>query len=406
MIFNGQSILSYQLPGLLGTNKVKGIPLTLKQLDNWLSGLPLINVTQLSSQIPQYIHKINRLPISDAQRFLILERLRPTVDYLYDSIIKQIRGRNLYLSLEYRELQSLTRELIMGMAIGYQRLLFNKAKHKPYFFSRSHYRLLAERAMYYLGEQIRVSYMLSMAIPKNIWKDLNESYAFIIHFRLNKGVIIDQIAYPQNNKGSIENLYHRILLLAMISPYSLRHAELDQVYFGLESCLNDIKLTRKIQEHSHGHIIRIKSDLGPMYVDEIRPSEQTLIIDNSKLLNKLKIWLESDVAPKSAENNGMSTTLLKHLIANLDVVKHRARERLDNNGEHVDVIIGLQNIHIFLQHVRLFVSDNSADLLPKISNDKATEANNFLGRRLENSWNSHQFYESSDTPTVYNLRSG
>jgi hypothetical protein len=401
MTYNGQAFLGYQLPELLDAKMTKGIPLTLKQLDIWFSSLPLLNVRHLSSQIPQYIYKINRLPISDAQRFLILERLRPTVDYLYDSIIKQINSRNLYLSKEYRESEYLTRELIMGMAIGYQRLLFNKAKQKPYFFSRNRYRLLAQRTMYYLGEQIRVSYMLSTTVPKQLWKDFNVSYAFSLYFRLNKGKITDQFAYHQNNKGSIENLYHRILLLAMISPYSLRNGELDHVYFGLEPWLNDIKLTRTIKEQSSGYVIEIQSDIGPSYADEIKLGKKSLIVDSSKLLNKLQTWLESGVVPKLADNKAMSTKLLKHLISNLDVSERPVRQRLDCDGEQVEVIIGLQDIHVFLEHVRAIVSDNTADLLTDINKDESSETNNDWGRHLESSWDAHQFYESSVSSTQY-----
>jgi hypothetical protein len=401
MTYNGQAFLGYQLPELLDAKMTKGIPLTLKQLDIWFSSLPLLNVRHLSSQIPQYIYKINRLPISDAQRFLILERLRPTVDYLYDSIIKQINSRNLYLSKEYRESEYLTRELIMGMAIGYQRLLFNIAKQKPYFFSRNRYRLLAQRTMYYLGEQIRVSYMLSTTVPKQLWKDFNVSYAFSLYFRLNKGKITDQFAYHQNNKGSIENLYHRILLLAMISPYSLRNGELDHVYFSLEPWLNDIKLTRTIKEQSSGYVIEIQSDIGPSYADEIKLGKKSLIVDSSKLLNKLQTWLESGVVPKLADNKAMSTKLLKHLISNLDVSERPVRQRLDCDGEQVEVIIGLQDIHVFLEHVRAIVSDNTADLLTDINKDESSETNNDWGRHLESSWDAHQFYESSVSSTQY-----
>jgi hypothetical protein len=63
----------------------------------------------------------------------------------------------------------------MGMATGYQRLLFNIAKQKPYSFSRNRHRLLAQRTMYYLGEKIRVSYLLSETVPKLLWKYFNVS---------------------------------------------------------------------------------------------------------------------------------------------------------------------------------------------------------------------------------------
>lgn len=405
MTFNGQAFLGYQLPEVLDTKMAEGIPLTLKQLDLWFSGLPLLNVRQLSSQIPQYIYKINRLPIADTQRFLMLERLRPTVDYLYDSTIKKINGRNLYLSKEYRESEYLIRELLMGMAIGYQRLLFNIAKQKPYFFTRGRYRLLAQRTMYYLGEQIRASYMLSAAVPKELWKDFNASYAYAVYFRLNKGKITDKFAYHQNNKGSIVNLYHRILLLAMVSPYSLRNGELDQVYFGLEPWVNDIKLTRIIKEHSSGYVIEMQSDIGPSYVDEIKQGKKSLIIDSSKLLTKLQKWLESGITPKLADSKAMSTKLLKHLISNLDVVKRRVRVRSECDGEQVEVIIGLQDIHVFLEHVRAIINDDNVTLLPEVNRGVSPEVNNDLGRHIESSWDAHQFYESSVSSSKVQNRS-
>tara|TARA_R110002050_G_scaffold9504_1_gene33217 strand:+ start:362705 stop:364384 length:1680 start_codon:yes stop_codon:yes gene_type:complete len=399
MTFNGQAFLGYQLPELLDTKMVKGIPVTLKQLEQWFSDLPLLNVQQLSSQIPRYIYKINRLPISDVQRFLILERLRPTVDYLYDSIIKKINGRSLYLSKEYREFERLTRELILGMAIGYQRLLFNKAKHKPSFFSRNKYRLLAQRVIYYLGEQVRVSYLFSMAVPKNIWKDLNASYAFSLYFRLNKGNITDQFTYHHSNKGTIENLYYRVLLLAMTSPYSLRNGELEQIYFGLESWLDDITLTKKVDTYSFGYAIEIYSDIGPVYIEELKPEQKYLRVDSSKLLYKLKRWLESDTPPRSAAKKGMSAKLLRHLISNLDSSKRGIRERLDSDGEQVEIIIGLQNIQNFLQHVNAIISSNVVDQISM--NNKDEDANNIWGRRLESSWDLDQHYESSAAPSLY-----
>jgi len=396
MAFNGQTFLGYQLPKLLDTNMARGMPLTSKQLDQWFSGLPLLNVQQLLSQIPKYIYKINRLPISDSQRFSILERLRPIVDYLYNSIIKQIRGRNLYLSKEYREFEYLTRELVMGMALGYQRLLFNKAKNKPFFFSRGTYRLLAQRTMYYLGEQIRVSYLLSIAVPKNVWKDFNVSYAFTVYFRLNKATLVDQFAYYHNNKGSIDSLYHRILLLTMISPYSLRNGELDHVYFGLASCLNNIKLTKKIEEQGYGHILDLESDMGPLYVEQNTLQQTALRVDNRTLLDKLTLWLESGTPPISVTEHRISTKLLKHLISNLDVAKRGERQRLDSDGGQLEVITGLQDIHVFLQNIRSLVSDNRATPIAEISEGKPAEAfHNIWGRRLESSWDSHQFYESS-----------
>jgi hypothetical protein len=184
-------------------------------------------------------------------------------------------------------------------------------------------------------------------------------------------------------------------LLATISPYSLRNGKLDQVYFGLEPWLNDIKLMRTIKEQSSGYDLEIQTDIGPSYVDEIKLGKKSLIVDSSKLLNKLQTWLDSGIVPKLADNKAMSTNLLKHLISNLDVSKRSVRQGLDGDGKQIEVIIGLQNIHVFLEHIKAIVSDNTADLLPDINKNEGPEANNEWGRHLESSWDGYQFYESS-----------
>lgn len=390
MAFDGQAVLAYHLPTLLEAKTDKGIPLTLKQLEQWLSSLQLLNVEKLSFQIPLYLHKINRLSISDTQRFLILERLRSTVAYLSEAITKKTRNRN--LSQESRDVQRQISVLISEMAIGYQRLLFNKAKKKPHIFNRRKYLLLAERALYYLGEQIRVSYTLSMDVPKNIWKDFNASYAFTIHYQLNMGIMKDKFAYHHMMKGSIEQLYNRILLLTMISPYSLRSAELDQVYYGLEQWLDLIKLTDKQAENGHGYVLNLQGDTGAIYLDEILPVEKRLMIDTGELVDKLKTWLSSDIAPESSANKGMSTKLLTQLIDNLDVSKRRVSERLDNYGEQIEVIIGLENIHLFYGCANPEVSGDKTH--PTLALDEAkSQENKVWATRQVSGWDSLQFYE-------------
>lgn len=56
--------------------------------------------------------------------------------------------------------------------------------------------------------------------------------------------------------------------------------------------------------------------------------------------------------------------------------KRPVRQRLDGDGQQVEVIIGLQDIHVFLEHIKAIVSENTADLLPDINKNEGPEANN------------------------------
>jgi hypothetical protein len=50
-------------------------------------------------------------------------------------------------------------------------------------------------------------------------------------------------------------------------------------------------------------------DIEPSYADEIKLSKKSLIVDSSKLLNKLQTWLDSGIVPILADNKAM---LLNH----------------------------------------------------------------------------------------------
>jgi len=352
MTLNTQESLGYKFPEMLTTKTDVEIPLNARQVEQWLSGLSMLNIDKLSSQIPLYLYKFNRRLISDKERFLILECLRPVVSHLDDCLIKQIKGGNLKLSKQYRDVQSITKELYAGMAIGYQRLLWNKLKNKPNFFNRGKYGLLAERAIFYLGEKIRISYVLNSAVPENTWKELYSSYAFTVAYQLNERKIKDQFAFNQGKKDSIDNIFHRVLLLAMVSPYSLRSGELDQIYFSLEQWLNGVKLKAEVKEHSNGYFLDFDRDLGPIYVDDISPTEKMYEVDSSELVIKLKKWLESDIAPESSARKGMSSKLLKQTITNLEMTMRRSNDRLKSRGEPVEIVIGFQNINEYLSQLK------------------------------------------------------
>ncbi len=164
MYVDGQAILGYELPNLDGGNSE--IPMTPNQLEKWLTALPILNIKQLAYELPKYIQELNRTNISDKQRLNMLEQLRPIVNHIYGTLTKRFRGSNLRLSKEYQEIQWLLNVLIAEMANGYKRLLFAIANRKPGWFKKGHYVLLAQRTLYYLGERICLSYLLSVDVPR------------------------------------------------------------------------------------------------------------------------------------------------------------------------------------------------------------------------------------------------
>ncbi|NOQ93528.1 MAG: hypothetical protein GQ547_02705 [Methylophaga sp.] len=360
MKFDGQAELVYQLPKL-ERKASSNVPLTPDNLERWLSDLPILNIKQLSYQLPKYIQELNRIKVSDKHRFNMLEQLRPTVAYIYDALIKRFRGANLSLSSESQEIQWLLNVVISEMAIGYQRLLFNLAKKDSTWLSRKKYTLLAQRAAYYLGERICLSYLLSTVVPDRVWLELNATYSYAQKSNLNTINIKDKFAYFGSKSGSIDCIYKRILLLTLVSPYSLRSAELEQIYYGLLPWLNCIKLIHVTKQLTNVYVLDFKQDYGPEHQGTIFEGGDKYSIECTELVNKLNTWLDSGDAPASVNHKGMSKKLLTEITSRLGGIKKRVDERFYGRAGQVDVVVGLQDIDVFLGHVKSLV-DEANDL--------------------------------------------
>ena len=352
MRFDGQAVLGYQLPEVVEQTDVD-IPLTPKELEVWLANFPSLNLQLLTNHIPQYIQDLNRLKLSDKRRLAMLEMLRPIVMHIYQALTKKLRGMNHTLSHEFQETEWVASIMMTEMATGYQRLLFNLAISDPGLFDRGQYVLLAQRSVYYLGEKICLSYLLSLSVPKRVWKDINATYAYTYKLKLNTKKVNDDFAYFESSRGTIDDVFKRVLLLTIISPYALRNAELEQVYYGLTPWFNEIKLVKLTESESESegdhYTINLAHDLGPKYQSSVSTIEDEYSIDCTEVIEKLRLWLETGNAPPSASAKGMPKKLLIELIGKLEgSSRGRSKERIVTKCDRVDVIIGVDGIELFL----------------------------------------------------------
>lgn len=392
MTFNGRMKLGCKLPELKSTVN-SDIPLTPKELALWLSQLPLLNIKQLAHQIPEYLQEINLIEMPDKQRLKMLEQLRPIVAHIYESSTKRFRGDVLNLSAESQEIQWLMNVLIGEMAIGYQRLLFNMAEKSPNWFNKKHYAVLAQRAAYYLGERVYLAYILSSLVPDDAWQELNATYAFSRELNLNTIKLKDKFAYFASKKGDINSVYNRIVLLSMVAPYSLRGAELEQIYYGLSPWMNDLKLLKVSEAAStqgYLYIVDLDEDKGVLSCSYIQAGGNQYILDSTELDFKLTRWLESGEGPESAAYKGMSKTLLIDIISKLESTKQRAEERIHTHGERVEVVIGLENIDLFLTHVHSVLNNDGHSPIPRIQIEQFTN-DVFWGEHEEGDWDQLDF---------------
>jgi len=395
MALNRQAELCYKLATLTGQFS-SDLPDKAESLEDWLAERPMLDVEQLLYQIPSYIQEMNQVDLTDKVRFEMLEMLRPITAHICREIIKRIRkGKGLSLSLEFQEMEWLINVLLQEISLGYQRLLFNKTIKNPRFYNRSDYALLAERAMYYLGERIIFVYMLHSVVPHSIWHDLNSSYRFARKAHLNAIQISDGFALKQSMKCTIDIIYKRILLLTILSPQSLRSAEIEQVYFGLLPLIDTIKLTTDFSSSNEQHIINWESNLGPHYSDAINHNADNWFIDTAEFINELTKCLNTEQVAVLDVDVGISKKLLKKIISKLDGSMKRTDKRIRADGQRVEVIIGLQNIDVFLGNAEA-LKNNTDSPIQKKESDEGT-INHHLHEQATQGDSDTSFYNAIDT---------
>lgn len=383
-------ILAYQLPELVSPRSAGSIPLSPAKLGKWLDELPVLNIKQLSFDLPNYLHKFNQVNMPDKQRLAMLELLRLAVGYLHTVLTKRFSGKNFNLSEESQEIQWLAMKLISGMAMGYQRLLYNINKKGINIINRSHYTLLAQRTMYYLGEKICLSYVLSATHPKGLWQDFNTTYAFCRSLNLNSSKLKDSLAYG-DIKGNIDALYYRVLVLTMASPYTLRGAEISQVYSGVTPWADSVSFDTQALFNKNGYAMGFNDDYGPIYYPDLTNISGKIKLDNSVLLLELKQWQDTATLPDSVNDKGMSDKLLDQLITNLEAKKRRSEPRFKAASEPMEIVMGLQDIDIFLGHIdALIENDEINSPIPEV------DMGNTISEESETDWDKLRFY----TPEV------
>ncbi len=341
----------FSFPKLQSAESIKNIPLTSKALAIWIEKLPVFNSKTLASSIADYLIQINSLDLHEGERFELLELLRPTVAYLTTTMIRQGRGRSVETTHQNRARQYSASTILRNMALGYQRLLVYAVQSSWLGPSKKDRALLVERILFYSAEQLRLSYMLCAFEHKDVWQAINISYHYAVIEALEKKKIKDPLAY-QSGKGALDLVYKRAVVLAMVSPYSLRDAEIDQIHHGLAEVVAELKIEPLAGNNTKlMHIIDLKVPYPPRVQAQATINDSHYRIDNEGLYLRLKDWLRAEEKLKDTQAGVLPEYLLQHLCHQLKPIKHRLRPRISGGKKEINTIIGLEYIYQFLAQV-------------------------------------------------------
>lgn len=328
----------------------KPFPTRPKQVEAWVSTLPMANIGECARQIYTTLKEMNRLIISPQDRFKSLEALRPPLFVVTETLKKHYTRQNLPLSPKNQKIAELAIQLNSEMAIGYKSVIedtlaksFSRLKMKSIGVS-------IHRAMHYLSNVLLCAYQIYIHHPENTWLELNRLYLFAEENQLHDKLIKDTVAEEDTLGSTIEDNYKQILLLALANPYGLRQHITEAVYKALGGWAPHCRILPfdACRETEGCTSINLNSDAAPGFFSDdgatnpifcrnIDTADMTRIISNS-------------ILPQGSGNSGIPEEVLKRLALTWSGRSRRAFSRTASNHE-ITITLGLSATHHYIDEI-------------------------------------------------------
>lgn len=324
-----------------------------KSAQEWISQLPMADISEASREIYQALYTLNRLKISPTNRLKLLELYREPVQTICNGLKSQYSKNVFPLNERKRQLAEFVREMKMEMAHGYKCTII-EAENARFMWGKKELKIQAStNAMRYLGEVLQCSYEVYMGCPPMVWHEIHGIYQFVERMGWLDHHGADSSVSPITREYLIN------ILMGLNNPYQLPEHELGKVRQFLEQWAHLAEISTRLSiGNVAGHfLIDLTSDSPPAPF----PSDVSLQpADHLRSLNALGVAkkLQDSInrlkrgTPLSSLNLGIESLdsdcldMLKRMMRNWGLAVRRSRSRFKSRGECF-VASGIRAIHYF-----------------------------------------------------------
>jgi hypothetical protein len=344
-----------------------------KQVEAWVAALPMANVGESARRIFSALKEINRLSISEHDRFKTMEAFRTPVHHITGVLKKHYISQNLPLSPKNQKIAELAIQLNSEMALGYKTVINDRLGKR---FSRLSSKTLTtsiHRAIRYLSNVLLCAYQIYIQHPENVWLQIHRLYLYAEANNLHTTPVKNHVAPGSPLDSSISDIYKQILLLALAGPYRLRQQVIDAVYSELETWAGDCQIHAygEIENNDYAFTINLNTDAAPGYFKDegaanpafcrtVNTSELAQTLSNSLLSSELSSEPSSEPSSGNhAASNGtkIPEDVQKRLLMTWSGKSRRTFSRASKSNE-IAITLGLSATHHYIDEIiRPLLSD-------------------------------------------------
>ena len=325
---------------------------TPRHMQQWVSQLPMVNLSEASRQLYHAIIELNQLVIGPEERLKLTEIIRPAILFACSALSRHYLNKPVFLPKNALKVSRLAAALTNQLAIAYKIIIFDII-NGPNAISRKEKKILLvsiERALSCLADGILTSIQLYSAAPVNHWHQIHQLY-LIAETRQILDIEISDKQRRYFDKSTIADTYKRILMLGCCRTNQLRQADIRQIYDATEWWAQHVVL-EPIGENSefaldpdddkppaHTHIMSVAKASSALYG-----------IGFSRLLDYLNNHLVQSESNLDAYVKGITVPktigrdIVRHLISAWHSPTDRSHRRLPSN-KPVTLSIGFKATH-------------------------------------------------------------
>ncbi len=358
-----------------------------REVQAWISNLPLANTGETSKQTFRTLVELNRLEIPNVTRAKIANMLRPIVRQVASSLSKYYLDVPIPLSAKNHKVAVLCRELHMELANSYKIIIERMASGQDESFDHKIMIIALHQALHYLFKVLYYSVIAYIPYPGNTWKEIHQIYLFAEQNNVDE-IQINRGGNSPDSTYSIKDIYLNTMLLALASPYGLRQKEIEELFDKTDGWTQHILIkplrSEDEDEDEWKFFVDAESDNPPIHISlrEEQPGAFCHIINPSKLIKQLQTELKAIYTTNDGGiifNKEMQITapLLRKLIKSLTYEPKRGFIRTNLNFK-LGAVVGISNIHSQITSNREKSGESEDELIAEIQNSEEFKESSFL----------------------------
>ena len=339
-------------------NAVTTVKFTPSDILNWRNALEMADLSVTTKKLYQVMREGSRAPIGPKDRLEILELLRPTVQFICQSLSKHYMNQSHALKQEQFMIANLSQALQLEMAYGYKTIFEQTAAiDASADLKASLLPIAIQRVFYYFSQILLRSYKIYSKPPSNLWRELHLIYKYVRDKLPNREDLIDE--------------YKSILLFSGSYPAKMRQNEQEALYRGTEIWASLATLGNKLPNTTGmGYlIVDTESDQPPHHPSrgQVAFSDSCEVLYVHAIANRLKNLLtvvepnelQSRMSHYNQAEYAIPTTVLKSLVQAWGTPSPRIQDRVPQD-QSAQICIGLRATHFHVNHAQPFQMPQTA----------------------------------------------